>query len=333
MGITLAMIVRNEEARLQRALESARPWVDEILVCDTGSTDGTLPLLHSMTGVVVYQEPWRADFSWHRNDVASRASHDWILILDGDEEFTGDGTVLRKVVATPGLDSATLPIALVADGGVTHIEAPRLYNKTVCHYEYPVHNQLLGLSNMGRVEGFGIRSYYTGTQQEKLDRSIPMLLKMLDDYGDDPQALFLARYYLAKSYFIANDPAKVLEQTDQIPLDALAGNPHALDVVEWATYSTLALRGSLAAWALVGVLLDTHPTIPLLHKLRATLALLDWYIAARQDTALSFSQRDATLEAANIPAFLESVACPINLDGIVVEPSSPTPPVAPTSAP
>ena len=40
--ISLCMIVRNEAPVLRHCLESARPWVDEIVVVDTGSTDDSV---------------------------------------------------------------------------------------------------------------------------------------------------------------------------------------------------------------------------------------------------------------------------------------------------
>jgi glycosyltransferase involved in cell wall biosynthesis len=336
-GITLCMIVKDEAGlgacgrpRIERAISSALPWVDEVVVCDTGSTDGTWEILCALRDkvlpLVLYQEPWRSDFSWHRNDVASRASNDWILILDGDEEFVGDGSFLPRVLRqVAGVDSVTLPVTLVSNDNVeTSIEAPRLYDRRVCQWVFPVHNQLVGLRTVGRVDGtagFHIRSYYVGTQQAKLDRSIPLLEKMLVDYADDPVAVFSALYYLSKSYFILQDPVKVLEYTDRLSWDHLEKNPHALDVVEWAVFSTLAVRGSVAAGELVERVAHFFPTVPLVHKLRSTLALVDWYICSKGDDGLSFSQRDAMKEGLEkVPDFLRSIHCPIDLSSLKVVP-------------
>ena len=41
MKLSLAMIVKNEEEKLARCLDSVRQYVDEIVITDTGSTDRT----------------------------------------------------------------------------------------------------------------------------------------------------------------------------------------------------------------------------------------------------------------------------------------------------
>lgn len=320
-GISLCMIVRNEEARIERAITSALPWVDEVIICDTGSNDRTLDIIRDLqTKVipfVVFEEPWRSDFSYHRNQVASRASNDWILVLDGDEELVGDGSHLRRAISEPGADAVSLPVELVADGGTTYIESPRLYRRSVASYQYPVHNQLMGFRHIARVIGQpSVRSYYTGTQQAKLDRSIPMLERMLADSqaAGDQTGIFAALYYLAKSHFIGQNPVKVLEYTDQIPWDLMAANVHAIDVLEWAVYSTLAVRGSVVAEALVDRAVHQWPAVPLVWKLRLVLDAVRWYVTSQRDQGLSFSQRDATLEGMRVPVeVLRSLRAPIDL--------------------
>lgn len=72
------MIVRNEEATLQRCLESAQDIVD------TGSTDKTKEIARSF-GAKIYDFKWNNDFSEARNFALAKATKDWCLILDADE--------------------------------------------------------------------------------------------------------------------------------------------------------------------------------------------------------------------------------------------------------
>jgi glycosyltransferase involved in cell wall biosynthesis len=64
--LSLAMIVKDGEDTLGNCLESALPWVDEVIVVDTGSTDGTMDLARSF-GAKVFEFAWVDDFSVARN--------------------------------------------------------------------------------------------------------------------------------------------------------------------------------------------------------------------------------------------------------------------------
>ncbi|HEY1975404.1 MAG TPA: glycosyltransferase [Candidatus Baltobacteraceae bacterium] len=86
-GISLCMIVKNEERFLEQCLESAKDVVDEMIVVDTGSTDRTVEIAKSY-GAVVVERPWRDDFAWARNQALELATKRWILVLDADEELT-----------------------------------------------------------------------------------------------------------------------------------------------------------------------------------------------------------------------------------------------------
>lgn len=85
-GISLCMIVKDEERFLEQCLRSAAPIVDEMIVVDTGSTDRTIEIAKSF-GARVEQREWRNDFSWARNEALAFATKRWILQLDADEEL------------------------------------------------------------------------------------------------------------------------------------------------------------------------------------------------------------------------------------------------------
>ena len=85
-GLSVCMIVRDEEALLAGALRSVAGVADEIVVVDTGSTDRTVEIAREF-GAVVLEREWRNDFAWARNEALARASYRWILNLDADEEL------------------------------------------------------------------------------------------------------------------------------------------------------------------------------------------------------------------------------------------------------
>jgi len=86
LKLSLCLIVKNEKDNLPRCLNSAKSYVDEIIVVDTGSEDGT-PEIAAQYGAKVYYFQWCDDFAAARNYAISQATGDWILMLDADEEL------------------------------------------------------------------------------------------------------------------------------------------------------------------------------------------------------------------------------------------------------
>lgn len=84
MTISLCMIVKNEEEVLENCLESIVGIVDEIIIVDTGSTDGTIDIAKKYTDSLYHFE-WIDDFSAARNYAFSLATKEYILWLDADD--------------------------------------------------------------------------------------------------------------------------------------------------------------------------------------------------------------------------------------------------------
>ena len=58
ISISLCMIVKDEEPVIARCLDSVRDLVDEIIVVDTGSSDGTKEIVSGYTDKIY-------DFEWN----------------------------------------------------------------------------------------------------------------------------------------------------------------------------------------------------------------------------------------------------------------------------
>ncbi len=93
-SLAAVMIVRNEARCISRCLESVRPWVDKLIVLDTGSTDQTMELARK-AGALVYEMPWPDSFAEARNRSLELADADWNLIIDADEWIVSGGSNLR----------------------------------------------------------------------------------------------------------------------------------------------------------------------------------------------------------------------------------------------
>lgn len=96
MKISAVYIAKNEAHNIARSLESIKDMVDELILVDTGSTDATVDIFKSYGGQVFYR-PWDDDFSAPRNMALSKATGDWIIILDADESFSA--TTRKNITA------------------------------------------------------------------------------------------------------------------------------------------------------------------------------------------------------------------------------------------
>ncbi len=83
MKISATVITFNEENRLARCLESLHGLVDETIVVDADSQDGTREMA-AVHGARVFRRPW-TNYSDQKNFASAQASYDWILSLDADE--------------------------------------------------------------------------------------------------------------------------------------------------------------------------------------------------------------------------------------------------------
>jgi len=123
MKLSLAMIVKNEEAHLGHCLASVRGLVDEVVVVDTGSSDGTVAVARG-AGATVSTFPWTGDFAAARNASLDRATGDWVLVLDADEAVDAlDHARLREACRPDGPDAFRVLIRnYLPDGAYTMME-------------------------------------------------------------------------------------------------------------------------------------------------------------------------------------------------------------------
>ena len=96
--LELSMIVKDGGSDLARCLDSVAPFVDRMVVGDTGSSDDSRRIARAV-GAEVIEVPWRQDFAQARNEVLRHRKCDWILVLDADEMIdTLSGKNLRDAI-------------------------------------------------------------------------------------------------------------------------------------------------------------------------------------------------------------------------------------------
>lgn len=106
--ISLCMIVKNEEEMLRECLERVKAIVDEFIIVDTGSIDGTKEIAKE-AGAKLFEIPWEDDFSKARNFSLKKASGEWILVLDADEFISPkDLPAIQALTMRNGVDGYRL---------------------------------------------------------------------------------------------------------------------------------------------------------------------------------------------------------------------------------
>lgn len=108
--LTVIIPCKNERLNIRPCIESARQVADEILIADSGSTDGTLAIVREMGGCRIVEREYvhSGDF---KNWAIPQASHAWVLILDSDERIppTLADEIRRHLANGPELDGYLVP--------------------------------------------------------------------------------------------------------------------------------------------------------------------------------------------------------------------------------
>jgi tetratricopeptide (TPR) repeat protein len=199
------LIVRNEADDISRCLQSIRMIVDEIIVVDTGSDDGTADIARQFGATVISAE-WEADFAKARNIALSHTSAEWVLVIDADEMVTEGAEQLRECLKQTKADALTVeianpfgkqpwdfvtfhPVRLFRRGGKDHYRFQgRLHEQIVS-----MHGESIPAS---RIEPSPLKLFHDGYMPEKIksrqkaQRNLNILAQMLKDSPNDPFTLY-----------------------------------------------------------------------------------------------------------------------------------------------
>lgn len=216
--VTLAMIVRNEEAHIADCLASMRHHVDEIVVVDTGSTDRTIEIAKSF-GAKIYEHPWEDSFSVARNQAISHVETPWLIQLDADEVMPEEDAVrVRDVVRSAHKNTTNLVHLVLINKGKDAEEHTSIINTgkimrvvPTLHFTSRVHNKLhcpgdTLLTNLNIIH-YGYDLPDKETMRKKVERTTRLLLMQSEEQPEDPET----HYYLAIQYLKAEQWDKAID--------------------------------------------------------------------------------------------------------------------------
>lgn len=196
--IALVMIARNEQRCIARCLRSVRPWVDDMIVLDTGSTDQTVAIAQA-EGAQVHHFEWVNDFAAARNAALARCKADWCLVLDADEWLASGGehiAALRQQVPD-FIGRIEVRSDYAAKGQAAQASSswlPRVMPASV-RYIGPIHEQPLSNLHRHDIPLVALHDGYMPEQmQAKGERNHALLEAVVDSHPDDPYW----RYQLGK---------------------------------------------------------------------------------------------------------------------------------------
>lgn len=209
-AIALVMIVRNEARCLPRCLASACAHVDDMLVLDTGSTDGT-PDIARQCGARVAHFNWIDDFAAARNAALAQVDAPWRLVLDADEWIESGAQALAALrsqspdfIGVLSVDSQILD-----DSGRTQL-APSWLPRMLPHgvsYTGRIHEQPQSTLRRQRLDlHIGHDGYLPEHLQHKHGRNRALLNAALAEHPDDAYL----RYQLGKDFEVRGNFAEAL---------------------------------------------------------------------------------------------------------------------------
>lgn len=224
-NITLCMIVKNEEAFLEKCLSSVESFADEIIIIDTGSTDNSINIAHSFRAKV-YRHEWDNHFAKARNEGITKAATEWILWLDADECLDiQDPETYKKALDNKEANLLFLPIInfignhLDSDNQTSYVHyQPRLFrNHQGFQFIHRIHETLDGEPERMTTDilDLPILHYgYTEEITEKKDKSSrnKKILKLEED--NDSHSPWI-EYHLASEYYREKEYNHAFEYVNQ----------------------------------------------------------------------------------------------------------------------
>jgi len=218
------MIVKDEAQNLKRCLNSVAGCVDEIIIVDTGSTDGTREVAREF-GALVRAFPWNENFSEARNASLELATGEWILYLDADEVLAEESREeLRRLAKDDNVEGYFIKIVnyLGSEGWVE--TCPDLVfrffrNRREYRFHGAIHEQIADVilenskkANYKVAEEIVIIHYgYLDRQIEeknKKSRNLKIIQKELEQESDNR----LLRYHYGVELFRAKRYAEAAEE-------------------------------------------------------------------------------------------------------------------------
>jgi tetratricopeptide (TPR) repeat protein len=266
MLLSAAIIVKDEADHLPGCIAAIADVVDEIVVLDTGSTDGTVDVA-TAAGAEVVLRPWDGSFANARNAALERAHGQWILDIDADERLGAADRLRNELAAT---DAVAGSVRFRCGRLFTPYLEYRLFrNRPDVRFRGVIHettapdiNRLVAKEGAevvdlsARIDHLG----YEGDQRNKHLRNLPLLRR---EVTNDPSRVYLW-FHLGVVYQGLGDVDAAEDAWARGVAEARRrAAPSPVDDLVYAMLALLRLRAGEDAADLVADLRRHHPDDPL----------------------------------------------------------------------
>lgn len=201
--LSLFVMAKNESRCIKRCLDSVSPFVDQVVVLDTGSTDGTVDIARGCGARIEFSE-WENDFARTRNYGMEKIETPWVLMLDADEWMISGGTALNNFRKNPPKLDKVFECAMhmrpyeqtnaLAINVIGTFFAARCFPSNL-RFLGRVHERIVHKLPTERLDILlGHDGYEAEQAKKKVNRNYPLLKKTLEERPDDA----IIHYYLAK---------------------------------------------------------------------------------------------------------------------------------------
>ena len=222
MVLSIGMIVKNEEKYLPGCLESLKPIMEavdsELIIFDTGSTDSTVEIAKRYTAHV-YHIDWRDDFAWARNHTLDKATGEWFMFFDADEEFMNSEDLISFFTSGEYKKFGVASYRwenLQDKGRISYFHPQRLFkNRKGMRFEGRIHEFIYPKGNYKQLSSVAKHYGYMSTDPEevkkKTERNLKPLLEMLKENPNDVRSI----HHAVTEYFNLKEYDKAMELIDR----------------------------------------------------------------------------------------------------------------------
>jgi glycosyltransferase involved in cell wall biosynthesis len=242
--VSLCMIARDEEPRLGQCLRSIAPYVDEMVVVDTGSEDRTREVAQER-GARVFEFPWTDSFAEARNASLEQARGGWIFWMDADDVISAEcGEKLRQLIRQcPEKNAAYQVMVRIPPGprefSSSIVDHVKLFpNRPDLRFEHRIHEQILAAIRRAGLEVrfsdlFVTHEHYDRSEEgqaKKRHRDFRLLELDLRENPDHPFILFnlgMTHLFATRDYEVAaHYVVRCLERSQ--PSDSIVRKAYAM---------------------------------------------------------------------------------------------------------
>lgn len=261
MNLSICIITRDEENKLEKCLRALQPYDFEVVVVDTGSVDNTKKMAANYTDSI-YDFEWCDDFAAAKNYAVQMAKNDMVFVVDSDEYIKklDIEKLYRMITEHPdGVGRIQRINVFVRNGENNRIHewVNRIFNRCLFHYDGRIHEQIVpgsvfeieSANDRQKSKDVTYETYYTNVEMEhsgydgsdenvrkKAERNIRLLKREFEETPGDTYII----YQLGKSYYMAgNYPEAVRYFELALGYDLNPKLEYVIDMVESYGYALL----------------------------------------------------------------------------------------------